>query len=716
VFDDTCAVAVAPLHLTAVIVRSLTGNTQEQLGIASITMVTRQPFLTQSVPALSRPRLFGQDSALDELRGHFQALPCQPDLPASSYGGAVNARALFDNLVFGKSNLCAESSLPADPAQLTNGVGDYLSRSPAQLLPLGQTYRERTSRVVFFLRLMRHCRALSADPTAACPYSSAQLDGIAAAVVSAELANLPLWTWVTFPGVAFDLNVVDSLTHWCLVYDGLYGDMTEAQRTQVFDAMTEHADGFISTAQQQQWPTHNGNNWTPVLSSGALVWAVTFWHEDPPRAQQVLSLVLEIQPLHAPMYMPSGVYEEGMSYTDVSFSAIARMQRLSLAVFGVPLPGYYDDRFPALGQWLLDFVHADGAFNDFSDSHRRRGWGAFTPLVARLYSDFLTDTPTLEALAGDDPESATTCFIAMFFANKYYDHGFRHAFLDVFPLLANDWPAIVRVCPNPTQVLSPARVYEDGRVALLRASVPGASALTADSAGPLPAVPPLLQQADSAVLTLCGISNRQPHTELDFGSFIWSAFGDRLLFDLSYGVIPARPRYAAAVDNTPLGHNTLNVPLALYQGVAGSSVAQLEGAEGTVRWLPAGAGQAAGPPQPVIELDGSEVYGASDPHLGWFHRFLRYAGELRGGHFLLADSFVVRASRAPTPVAEFFHTRRASAAQLAALDCSSNARKAEDVVAAVQHARLVTLQPRCSFLVTHTALIVLTTQPTLGQC
>ena len=53
-------------------------------------------------------------------------------------------------------------------------------------------------------------------------------------------------------------------------------------------------------------------------------------------------------------------------------------------------------------------------------------------------------------------------------------------------------------------------------------------------------------------------------SELDFGTFVWSAWGARLLSDFGYGTIAATLggsdyRRVEFIDNNPAGHNTVVV-------------------------------------------------------------------------------------------------------------------------------------------------------------
>ena len=47
-----------------------------------------------------------------------------------------------------------------------------------------------------------------------------------------------------------------------------------------------------------------------------------------------------------------------------------------------------------------------------------------------------------------------------------------------------------------------------------------------------PASPSRFRQADQVVVAVSAIPNTSPHTELDFGTIIWTAFGNRLIWDL----------------------------------------------------------------------------------------------------------------------------------------------------------------------------------------
>ena len=115
-------------------------------------------------------------------------------------------------------------------------------------------------------------------------------------------------------------------------------------------------------------------------------------------------------------------------------------------------------------------------------------------------------------------------------------------------------------------------------------------------------------------------------------------------------------------DNNPTGHNTLVIPEAVHPNAddpGATNVSQINGERGTIetRILDGTA---------FIEVDGSDVYGATDPITGgqvgfdldnyvpprWLSGFKRAIIPIPGGDYLLADMFRVRADRDPAAVEE----------------------------------------------------------------
>jgi hypothetical protein len=256
------------------------------------------------------------------------------------------------------------------------------------------------------------------------------------------------------------------------------------------------------------------------------------------------------------------------------------------------------------------------------------------------------------------------------------------------PRLARDWQLIVDDCDDdgvPDEA-GEVTILEEGGWGAIRVGRPGQT----DLAGTFDGITLRVGQADQTYLAVSAVPNARPHTELDFGTLVWTAYGSRLLADLSYGTIGGdrywtEPDYVP--DNNPTGHTTLVIPEAEVPGQPSTNSSQIDGEAGSLS-LEAIDGFT------VLRLDGAAVYGRDDPELGWLEAFDRRLLALADGHFLVIDSFEVRADRPDSEVQEYWYSWH-----------QEEPPEAVDCVFQDQHVELVsddpselTLLPVCSHL------------------
>lgn len=204
--------------------------------------------------------------------------------------------------------------------------------------------------------------------------------------------------------------------------------------------------------------------------------------------------------------------------------------------------------------------------------------------------------------------------------------------------------------PAGIQPLGPAvaRVYGDGGYAMLRQPlITECSLRDADRWGctnnSAPGKPKLLDAALYSQLSLQARPNRFPHSEVDFGTFTWAAYGASLIAEFGYGTIatavqPWDFRRFAQIDNNAASHNTVVIREA-YQpwhdsqesrpcGDKNCSVnfSQLSHVDGTVESV-------MGVAFDCIHMDGSAVYGSTRPS-GWFGHMHRFSCSIAGGQYV----------------------------------------------------------------------------------
>jgi len=393
---------------------------------------------------------------------------------------------------------------------------------------------------------------------------------------------------------------------------------------------------------EPHWSIYNGNNWTPVLAEAALYWGIVYYYEDE-RAPELAWRALQSLWLHRDSYLSDGVYNEGLlMYSQVSFDPLMVLERLVDTAFGLHLDSIPWENMDRFSSWAMAAMAPDGSTIDFSDSWAKRGWGTFMPLIAHMI-DGTDGSVSLEP----DP-----CFAHRFFSNKYYYHGLADPW-NVHPSLARDWPAVLDQCtvtdgmiPNGIEV----EVWEVGGWGTLRIGQAGATEIASQDESDAPS---RFKQADQVMIALSGIPNSFSHTEMDFGTFVWVAYGNRLIWDVGYGSLHS-DRYETAPDyppdQNPFAHSTLIIPEALRDGDTSTNTSQIEGRDGTIEIQTIDGHE-------IIELDGSNVYGQNDLEYGWLEHFTRLAVPLENGTIVLIDDFTVRSDRPESEVLEHWYTQ-----------------------------------------------------------
>ncbi len=624
------------------------------LNLRALTLETRAAFEPPRTPPLEHPRLHGDAAHWAARNAAFDALPCEagPGVPSGAGWGEIpNLRNLWDLASLGTTR-CEDDAVDVEDNRLVA----YLAQG-------GDRNRARALQALHLLRRAAACVDAGGPD---CPLLPHRLDALRDTFIEHELAAFDGWSWGG--NLGFDLHTTPTIRFWSLFADVLWAHLTPEERARIQDTARPHIEAFLDHVHNGRWPTHNGNNWTPVLGEGALHWAIAFWHEEP-LAPEVARAALEIQWLHRGFYLPDGAYQEGLlEYTQVSFGGLESIRALAEASFGLRTASPRRARWPLTARWMIDFMAPDGRTVDFADSWSKRGWGTLAPLLLAL---------------GEDGDRPGACLARDYFANKWFDHGYRDPWrLD--PRLALDWRAHVAACEGGPAVGTAVHHYPAGGWGGLRSTVPGATAAARELASARAA------QADQTFVAISAIPNARPHTELDFGAVVWSAHGNRLLSDFGYGDLGQdRYDFARFPDQNPTGHNTLVIEGARRDDEPGTNTSQIDGAAGTIdTWDLEIAGA---PTASVLHVEGAAVYGRDDPELGWLSRFDRWVVSLPGGAFAVADAFALRDDRPDARVVEHWHWEEADAPP----DEAGCDMQHTHVDAQLDAAGRLTLEPRC---------------------
>ena len=622
-----------------------TTHENENLELHAVRLKTSRAFNPEKQPAQTHPRVLGNDEEWANYWQPFEDLSCVVSGSDSDWGNVFNAKNIWDKTTKGYS-ACKD----ATPTSLQD-VSDasyYLTPSVT-----AKWSRDRALRVLFLLRQLKQCH----EDGGSCLYSATETQQLQDAFISTEMTRFTSVTW-EWSYSCFDLGTEPPMKFWSIFVDVFWSDLSVANKTAIDNKLAEKADCYLAQYEAKHWSIFNGNNWTPVLGKGAMYWAIAYYYEDP-RAAVVLEKVLESLWLHRPFYLEDGAYMEGViEYTNVSYSSLREINNLMMQGFGIPLDSVNWGRTQKTADWYLDSMAPDGAMVDFGDSWDKLGWYTLDPLHMLLWEE-MTGAKAVGTVTPD------ACKVKEYFSNKWFQKGLDDPW-SIQPSMARDWIQLVADCDVTGQAGTHVSLFEDAITGSLRQYLPGTSTFAQQNGLKY-------KQADQTYLAVSGVPNDFPHRELDFGALVWSAYGNRLLYDFSYGDIAktaqGRPYLinddngTLLYDNLALGANTLVIEDATQSGYSGGKYdndtinsSQIYGERGTLEAVTFSGYDG-------LRLDSKAVYGANDDELGWLRYFDRWMLSLDDGNFLVIDAFAVKDERPAANVQEYWHT--AATAELA---------------------------------------------------
>jgi len=651
-----------------------TTHENENFRIKAVTLKTEVPFTPTKEPALAHPRVLGNNSEWRAYYQPFDDLACIESDKDHDWGMVFNAKNIWDRTTKGAA-ICR------------NGVPDSLSEVSDTDYYLdfqeGDKWnRKRALRIMFLLREQMDCYA---NGLGSCLYSESEVTQLKEAFIASEMARFDSVSW-GYGYVCFDIGTEPPVKFWSIFVDTFWSELTASDKAKIDDKLGELIGCYLTQIEEKHWSIYNGNNWTAILDKAALYWAIVYYHEDS-RANRVIKEVLRTLWLHRDFYLSDGSYMEGIvEYTNVSYSNLREINNLMRQSFDQALESVRWERTEKTSRWYLDFMVPDGKMADFGDSWDKRGWSTFDPLHMMMWEEMIGQkeigTAELDA-----------CSVYEYFSNIWFSKGFEDPW-SVQPSLARDWEAVVSECNQSSIYETKQILFDQAESGVLKSYIPNASPL-ADQENMR------FSQANYTWLGFNGVPNDFPHRELDFGALIWSAYGNRLLYDFGYGEIGKtssnqgyliRDGKTELWDNLALGANTLVVEDATDEHYTGGNYnddainsSQIYGARGTLERFDLNGYKA-------FVADGSAVYGRDDDEFGWLEFFNRYMIALDDGNFIVVDSFKTKGDRGDANVKEYWYT---SDEELNTTECSY---AYEKIDLTLENSKSLLLKPRCSML------------------
>ena len=687
--------------------------------IKTVTVLYRQAVTLPTQPPLSRPRVYGADATWypDRVKP-FLDLPCDEETAPSGgwfeQAGVNDFKSQFDRAARGFSTCsCTHQCIPdnSDIARHPSAKKFLEYSSSAQ-----PSYKDGL-RSLHLVRRVWACGAANGDSYNTCEYNGTQAMRLAEALVTVEMARFDSLSWSCGVscggdgGAAFDLDTAEPVSYFSLWYDVLMsrdGLIPAANASHVASTLRLQIDLFRSAFVSGDWTLWNGNNWTPHLTIAALMWAVAFYHEDG-AAHEVVEQVNDILWLHRAYYTSDGVYKEGViQYSMMSIAGLIQAAIVQRTSFGVAPLAIDVEALRAVVKYQLASMSTDAYAVDFGDSWAQRGWTTTNTLEAALASQIVSGVPLSVTDAAMDG-----CQVRAYSASNYGSGGIYHDPWEIAPeLLELNLADRAKNCSFSESKSRPLggpnlSLFSDGGYAAMRLPL-----LPEQEAGEAPPCfgigasercidatkPSLFDNVPYAQISLQARPNAYAHSEVDFGTLVWSAWGSRLLSDFGYGTIASSvgkwdTRRYVYIDNNPAGHNTVVIREAYSDGSGGACAAsggggtctgnkshinfsQMNNVDGAVSVAnvsrddaAAGSGGASsggasgggdgngggdGDADSCLLLDGSAVYGRDRPD-GWLDLMSRYACPLStdyavSGAFVLIDLLAVKPSREPLAI------------------------------------------------------------------
>jgi len=372
---------------------------------------TRSVWAPPSTPPPLRPRLFGSDDTWADARNApFFTADCPYDTAVSpGWGGASGIpdfKSAFERATLGYATCYASGgSWSTPPASIDDHP--YVRATygdPAYASFSGHTSRSDALKVFHLVRRLRACHNANAGT---CQFDQNATEVLARVIVEREFqtfdpdareVNSDSWGWEqdTDGCCGYDLFSAVTVKHFSLFVDIFRDDAQSLNATRLGEIETkleQYADHFMGQFRSGHWSLWNGNNWTPVLSAGAVYWAVAFWHERPEKARALMHQINDVAMLHRAMTADDGMYKEGLcQYSYMSVLSTLEIAVLYASAFGGAWPGADAGALQATAQWQMDSFDTAGYAVDFGDSHQCRG-----SQVATLYAAM---APAIVAPAG----------------------------------------------------------------------------------------------------------------------------------------------------------------------------------------------------------------------------------------------------------------------------------------------------------------------------
>lgn len=154
-------------------------------------------------------------------------------------------------------------------------------------------------------------------------------------------------------------------------YDWLYDYLTDEQKDLLAQKTFEYAiTPALSKNYIENWFTWSKNNWNSICYSGIGIACMCFASYYPEQAAEFLAMCYKNMPIAFQNFTPDGVYVEGPGYSESGMNAIVNFIATSQNFFGTDFGMSEIDGFMQLGEFAVNITTPTGVFN-FGDNKNR---------------------------------------------------------------------------------------------------------------------------------------------------------------------------------------------------------------------------------------------------------------------------------------------------------------------------------------------------------
>lgn len=298
-------------------------------------------------------------------------------------------------------------------------------------------------------------------------------------------------------------------------YDWFFDYLNDEQKVLLSDTAWEYAIEPALTS--NHWFTWSKNNWNSICYSGIGIACMAFAENNPEKAAEFLSMCYKNMPIAFENFTPDGVYAEGPGYCQSGMNSIVFFIASSRNYFGSDFGMAETDGFKELGYFPVYITTPTGMFN-FGDNKAEKCYSPVLHWYAGEYNAPLlsayqaTDLPEEFAINTSDSTERNGSGKEYALSSLWYNRAFLNEKAD----FVNE----------PLSVL-----------------------LKSDVGQPLVLMRSAYLDKNAAFAGIKGGYNFINHGDLDIGTFVFDAMGERWAEELGPGSYDA-PNYFL---NTPAG-------------------------------------------------------------------------------------------------------------------------------------------------------------------